>query len=415
MNYERGLEGLRVLDLSDDRGAYCGRILADFGADVVKIEPVTGDPSRKIGPFYKNKSGPDNSFYFYHLNMNKRGITLNLESTKGKDLFKQLVKSATIVIESYRPGYLAKLGLDYQSLQKVKSDIILTSVTPYGQDGPYSAYDSSDLVADAMSGWMYTIGDPDRSPVRVGVPQVYMHTGGQAAMATLVAHSFWEATGNGQHVDVAVHGAISQANFNAVSFWDLRKFVLPRSGPYRQGMSQVTKQLELFECKDGFIAFLLIGGALGSPTNKGLVKWMTELNETPKTFKETNWDSFDQATAPPAVIAALDKDLSSFFIKHTMDEIFKAGQKYRMMITPVNTPKQIMECPQLEVQQYWQTVKHPEWGEFKVGNCPPRVSTGSLGFIRHAPKLGEHNTEIFTKELKVKAAEMAELKKAGII
>jgi benzylsuccinate CoA-transferase BbsE subunit len=197
MNYDRGLEGCRVLDLSDDRGAYCARILADFGADVIKVEPVTGDPSRKIGPFFKNTTGPDNSFYFYHLNMNKRGITLNLEVTKGCELFKKLVESANIVIESFRPGYLKNLGLDYSSITKIKPDIIMTSVTPYGQDGPYSTYDSCDLVADAMSGWMYTIGDPERAPVRVGAPQVYMHTGGQAAMATLIAHNYREATGQG--------------------------------------------------------------------------------------------------------------------------------------------------------------------------------------------------------------------------
>ncbi|HXX59450.1 MAG TPA: CoA transferase, partial [Dehalococcoidales bacterium] len=342
-------------------------------------------------------------------------ISLNIEQAKGRDLFKKLVKSANIVIESFKPGYLAGLGLDYANLAKIKPDIIMTSVTPFGQDGPYSQYDNCDLTADAMSGWMYTIGDPERAPVRVGAPQVYLHAGGQAAMATMVAYHFWETTGQGQFVDVAVHGAISSANFNTVSFWDLRQQILLRSGPYRQGISQNTKQRELFECKDGFIAFLLIGGALGAPTNKGLVKWMGELNEIPGVFKNIDWDTFDQATANPALITELDTALSGFFKAHTMEEIFHAGQKYRLMITPVNSPKQITECPQLEIRQFWQKVNRPDWGDFLVAICPPHVSTGSLGFRRHAPRLGEHNNDIYVNELKLSATEVAALRNTGTI
>ncbi|HXX59534.1 MAG TPA: CoA transferase [Dehalococcoidales bacterium] len=415
MKYERGLEGCRVLDLADERGAYCGRMLADFGADVVKIEPVTGDLSRNTSPLYENKAGADNSFYFYSLNMNKRGITLNLEDVKGRELFKKLVKSADIVIESFKPGYLAGLGLDYANLKKIKPGLVMTSITPYGQDGPYKDYESSDLVADAMSGWMYMIGDPDRAPLRVGVPQIYLHAGGQAVMATLIAYEFQQTTGKGQYVDVAIHGVITSATFNALGFWELRNQILPRSGPYRQGMSQTTKQQELWKCKDGFVAFILIGGSMGSRQNKRLVEWMVELNEAPDLLREMDWDTFDQANADPAFIASLDEAISSVFMKHTMEEIFDAAKKFKIMLTPINTPGQIMDCPQLAARETWQKVTHPDWGEFMVAKAPPHVSSGSLGFIRHAPRLGEHNHDIYAKELKIGTAEMVSLKEAKVI
>jgi crotonobetainyl-CoA:carnitine CoA-transferase CaiB-like acyl-CoA transferase len=139
------------------------------------------------------------------------------------------------------------------------------------------------------------------------------------------------------------------------------------------------------------------------------------LNEASAIFSNINWDLFDQATAPPPLITDLDKALSDFFIKHTMKEIFKAGQKFRIMVTPVNTPKEIMECPQLEVRQFWQKVNRSDWGDFYVGVCPPHVSTGSLGFIRHAPHLGEHNQEVYINELNLSSVELETFKKAGVI
>ncbi len=414
-NYEAGLEDCRVLDLADDRGAFCGRMLGDFGADVIKIEPVSGDPSRQVGPFYHNAAGPDNSLYWYTLNTNKRGITLDIEKPEGQEIFKSLVGSANIVIESFSPGYMARLGLGYDSLRQIKGDIIMTSISPYGQDGPYSQYQSCDLVADAMSGFMYMIGDPDRAPLRIGQPQLYMHAGGQAGAATFIAYHHWENTGEGQYIDVSMHGAITPGTFNAVGFWDLLRQILPRSGPYRQGMSQTSKQLELWECKDGFVVFILLGGVTGARTNQRLVEFMAEENQAPPLLREMDWDKFDQANADPAFIERIDKGFASFFMAHTMQELFAGAKKYKIMLTSVSTPKEIMECPQLEARQFWQQVNHPVWGQFGFPGSPAQVSSGPLGVRRNAPRLGEHNEDVYLKELGLAPARIAALKEARVI
>jgi crotonobetainyl-CoA:carnitine CoA-transferase CaiB-like acyl-CoA transferase len=169
------LEGYLALDLTDEKGFLCGRILGDLGVDVIKVEPPGGDPSRRIAPFYKDIPDPEKSLYWFAYNANKRGITLNIESEEGKEIFKKLVKTAHFVIESHSPGYMDSLGLGYPSLSRVNRAIILTSITPFGQAGPYASYKASDITEMGMCGLMYLCGDPDLPPARISFPQAYLH------------------------------------------------------------------------------------------------------------------------------------------------------------------------------------------------------------------------------------------------
>jgi crotonobetainyl-CoA:carnitine CoA-transferase CaiB-like acyl-CoA transferase len=197
------LEDCRVLDLSNELGFLCGKILGDLGADVIKVEPPGGDPSRNIGPFYKDIPHPEKSLYWFAYNNNKRGITLNIETNDGRELFKRLIKTADIVVESFAPGYMDGLGLGYSVLSQMTDEkIIMTSITPFGQDGPYRNYKASDIGIMAMSGSMYLLGDPDRPPVRTSIPVSYMWTGAYAALGTLMAFFHRQMTGKGQLVDV---------------------------------------------------------------------------------------------------------------------------------------------------------------------------------------------------------------------
>lgn len=161
---EQALSGIRVLDLADVKGVYGTRILADLGADVIKVEPPDGDPMRKIPPFVGDVPGPDRSLYWLYRNLNKRGITLNLASKEGGEIFKRLVKSSDIVVETFEPGYMKQLGLDYEALREVNPGLIMASITDFGQTGPYSHYKGSDIVDFAMSGAMIVNGTPDRAP-----------------------------------------------------------------------------------------------------------------------------------------------------------------------------------------------------------------------------------------------------------
>ncbi len=189
----------RVLDLADDRGLLCGKILADMGADVIKIEPPGGDPARRIGPFYGDDPDPEKSLYWFAYNTNKRSITLNLEDNEGQQIFKDLVKTADFVTESFDPGYMAGLGLGYSDLEKINSRIIMVSITPFGQTGPYveHKYRYNDMIVWALSGFMHPNGDPDRAPTQITFPQAYLHGGAEAATAAMAAHYARETFGEG--------------------------------------------------------------------------------------------------------------------------------------------------------------------------------------------------------------------------
>src|SRR4030042_5378186 len=160
----------RVLDLTDEKGLLCGKLLADLGADVMKIERPGGDPARNIGPFYHDIPHPEKSLYWFFYNANKRGITLNIETNDGKEILKRLVKSADFILESFKPGYMDSLGLGYSALSEINPRIIMTSITPFGPDGPYGKFKSADIVNQALSGWMNRCGDDDRAPVQMGIP-----------------------------------------------------------------------------------------------------------------------------------------------------------------------------------------------------------------------------------------------------
>ncbi len=201
------LEPYRVLDLTGERGYLCGKLLGDLGADVIKIEKPGGDPGRNLGPFYKDIPDPEKSLYWFAFNANKRGITLNIETAQGQEIFKRLVGTADFVVESFAPGYMDSLGLGYSELSRINPRIIMTSITPFGQSGPYKDYKSSDIVDAAMGGILYPCGDPDRPPVQFAPPQSYYNAGVEAAIGTLMAHTYRQTSGQGQHVDVSIQAS----------------------------------------------------------------------------------------------------------------------------------------------------------------------------------------------------------------
>ena len=190
MNYSM-LHGYRALDLTAAESQLCGRVLAELGVDVIKIEKPAGDSSRTKGPFYRDLIHPEKSLWWYFLNASKRGITLDLEREDGRELFKKLVAKADFVIESYPPGYMAELGLDYSVLAEINPRIIVTSMTPFGQTGPYKDFKSSELVLMALGVFMYGTGDPDRPPVKPNYPLAGITSSISGACATMVHRSCW--------------------------------------------------------------------------------------------------------------------------------------------------------------------------------------------------------------------------------
>ncbi len=273
------LEGMRVLDLTNEMGLMCGKVLGDYGADVIKVERPGGDPARNIGPFYKDIPDPEKSLFWFATNTSKRSITLDIECADGQALFRKLVQKADVVAESFEPGYMDCFGLGYEDLKKVKPDIIFTSITPFGQTGPYAHYQGSDLVGAAMGGLARILGDLGRPPVRLGPdPQSYLQAGLQGALGSMMAYYHKELTGVGQHVDVSMQDAVDLTLMNSVEIFDLLKANLMGLGQYfvtvRPDLGPLFSRT-IIPCKDGYVTFMFGGGAFagGSASSRTAVNW----------------------------------------------------------------------------------------------------------------------------------------------
>ncbi|HSW37866.1 MAG TPA: CoA transferase, partial [Acidobacteriota bacterium] len=251
------LEGYRALDLSDEKGFLCGKILAELGVDVVKVEKPGGDASRSIGPFWHDEADPEKSLYWFSYNSSKRGITLDLEKAEGKRVFADLVKTADFVIESFAPGEMERLGFGYAELCRIRKGIILVSITPFGQTGPYSHYRASDLVIMGMAGELFLTGDSDRRPVNISLPQSCLHAGADAAVGAMIAHHHRRNTGEGQHVDVSLQQSTAWFLAQTIPHWELEKLILGRVGTFRTS-SRGTLQRQVWPCSDGHLFFFMI-------------------------------------------------------------------------------------------------------------------------------------------------------------
>jgi len=311
------LNGCRVLDLTDDKGALCSRILADLGADVIKIEKPEGDKSRNVGPYYQNIPDPSKSLSWFAYNLNKRGITLNIETREGQELFMRLIRKADFVVESFPVGYMEGLGLDYPTLSKINPRIVMTSITPFGQTGPYKDYNASDIVVMAMGGFMYITGNSEDPPLRLSVPQAFLLASAHAAAATMMAHYHRQISGTGQYVDVSAQQCVLWELANAIPLWELNQIILKRVGSYMSGRWTGIKQRLLWPCKDGYVIFFVMGGKAGSQTNRRIFKWMDEENMAPDYFLEFDWENLDMTEQTEGMQQLIEEPIANFFLLHT--------------------------------------------------------------------------------------------------
>jgi len=408
------LEGYRGLDLTDEKGFLCGRILADLGAKVIKIEPPQGDPARKLAPFYQDIPHPERSLYWFAYNVNKKGITLNIETRDGQELFMRLVETADFLLESFSPGYLEGLGLGYSKLSEVNPHLVVTSITPFGHSGPYRDYKASDITLMAMGGFMYMIGEPERAPLRISCDQVYLHAASEAAVATIVALYHRGISGEGQHIDVSAQASLITSTVNAIPFWELNQVILGRAGCYRVGLT-TARQRQLWECKDGYVIFYIAGGAFGAQSNAALVDWLDSEGLADDFVKGIDWGSFDMATATQEVQEHLEKLASLLFERYTSTQLYEQAIKRGLPLCPVSTPKEIIENPQLKARGYWVKVRHDELGEsFSYPGLFVKYLTAPCQYHR-APLIGEHNREIYQGELGLSEEQLVTLKQAGVI
>jgi crotonobetainyl-CoA:carnitine CoA-transferase CaiB-like acyl-CoA transferase len=409
------LSPYRVLDLTDERGILCGKILADLGADVIQIEPPGGSPARRMGPFYRDEVHPERSLFWWAYAGNKRSITLNIATEDGVWLLKRLVESAHFLIESFAPGELASLRLGYEVLAAVNPALIVVSITPFGQEGPYAHFQASDLIGMGMSGFMYLTGDPDRPPVRIGVPHFYLQGAAAGATGAMLAHAQRTITGQGQHVDVSCQEAVARSLANAPLSYALEETVIRRQGSYRQTGGSTYMRIT-WPCQDGFVNFQLSGGAGAGRSVNNLIQWMEEEGMGDPFLKGLDWLKLGYGTITKELLERVVPPVERFLLSHTKAELFAGAVARRILLFPVATVGDILQNDQLGARQYFQEVGHPELDTTITFPGPfVRASAAPLRLRRFAPRLGAHNEEIYLDELGLTREELVRLRVAGVV
>jgi crotonobetainyl-CoA:carnitine CoA-transferase CaiB-like acyl-CoA transferase len=409
------LSPYRVLDLTDEHGILCSKILADLGADVIQIEPPGGSSARRLGPFYEDEAHPERSLFWWSYAANKRSITLNLASRDGRALLQRLVPSAHFLIESFPPGHLERLGLGYDALATLNPALIVVSVTPFGQDGPYAHYRASDLNGMGMAGFMYVTGDPDRPPARVGVPHFYLHGAAAGATGAMIAHAQRVLTGQGQHVDVSCQEAVARTLASAPQLFAIENTVIRRQGSYRQ-TGDTTFMRITWPCKDGFVNFQLSGGAGAGRSVNNLIRWMEEEGRGDPVLTGLDWTTLGYGMINKELLERVVPPVERFLLSHTKAELFEGAVKRRILLFPVATTRDIMQNTQLQARGYFRQVFHPDLSTPITYPGPfVRASATPLALRRLAPKIGEHNAEIYHHDLGLTREELVRLREAGVI
>jgi crotonobetainyl-CoA:carnitine CoA-transferase CaiB-like acyl-CoA transferase len=409
---------MRILDLTAGGCMLGGRLLGDAGADVIKIEPPGGSPSR-IWPYYRDSGDPQQSLFWFTYNANKRSITLDFTRPEGQAIFKRLAAKADVILESFEPGYLGRLGLGYDDLCAVRPDIIFTAITPFGQQGPKAHYPASALTVWASGGYLNACGDPDRAPVWISMPQTYLFGGCEGAIGTLAAYFHRLETGEGQLVDVSMQEAAVSPNMNVLQMWDMNGVEFRRVGSASYVPGTGVRQPIYFKCRDGLVMILAIGGNDPYASSSArLVAWMDEEGLAPDWLRKLDWwVDYNASTLKQELADRVGSAIERFTSNHTKDELYRVGAfEKQILIAPVSNARDITEDIQLEARHYWEQLAHPELGR-DIPYCGPfiRLSETPITYRRRAPLTGEHNREIYGGELGLTDAELAALGASGII
>ena len=387
-----------MLDLADERGLYAGKMLADLGADVIKIEPPGGGKARRTPPFKGDSPGLENSLYFLNFNTNKRGITLNIDSPVGQGILKRLVERSDVLIEDGDVGRMRSLGLDYQTFRKVNSGIIMASITGFGQAGPYSAYKAPDMVSFAMGGMMNINGPADAPPVVAPCEQAY-HSVSVVAVFGIVSALFLRMrTGEGQLVDASAQEVLASISGGVVQYGTGSQ-IAGRSGSQFGAVPG-----RIYPCKDGFVHILTI-----RPNHwRGLL----EVMGNPEEMAGPEWFGGEFRNRN---VDLIDAHVTEFTMSSTKMEIAELCQAHGVPCTPVNTASDFSHDPHVRERGFFVQVQHPVLGRHSYLRPPYIMGETPCRVVRPAPLLGQHNHEVYCGELGCSREELAALEAQGVI
>lgn len=397
------LSGIKVMEYcSDVAGPYCAKLMADLGAEVIKVEKPEGDPARRRGPFYENHPDPEQAIGFLYDNTNKMGVTLNVETASGREIFKKLAASADVLIEDGAPEQLAALGLGYEDLKKLNENLVMTSITSFGQDGPYRDFKSYNLNMYHASGAGYVLPanspDAEREPLKGG-GMVGQRDVGSCALVSILAALYWRMIGGtGQYIDVSKQEAeMALERMNIVRYYELGK------SPTRIKINRLRDTL--LKCKDGgYVKVVLhpdrqwkgIVAALGAP------EW-------------TNQEMFGDHNGREKNFEELTGYLNQESAKYGTDELFDLIQAKGTACAPICTAEQVFHSPQSKAREFYVDIDHPRTGTKKYPGVPFKMTKSAPSDYHGAPLLGEHNAQIYGERLGYSKEALVKFAEAGII
>lgn len=382
----------RVIDLSTHiAGPFCTKYLADYGADVIKVErPGIGDEARHLGPFFRDDPHPEKSLLFFYNNCNKRSITLNIESAAGRELLLALINNADALVESHPPGYLSRLGLGYQDLAQINPRLVVASITPFGKTGPYRDYIGNDLTYYAMSGMMYTSGAYGREPLKHGHPQSYYMGGMTAAYAMSAALFSREFTGVGQHIDLSLAEIVAAHHYGPPVRYSYGGLIEGRAPKAEGGSFKGTRFEGIVPAKDGYIGPTGQHGRQRPP----FIEYANFLGRP-----DIDDPKFETTALRIQHAEELDKVLLPILREQSKFDYFNAAMAEGWVAGVVQTPEDLVNCPQLEERGYYTEIEHPVIGKITVPGEIFRLPECPWSMRLPAPLLGQHNETIYCTEL----------------
>ena len=393
------LEGIRVLDLgSHVAGPFCAKLLADYGADVIKVEPPqVGDVARRNGPFVGDDPHPEKSISFLYLNTNKRGITLDVASQSGRLVLRSFLQRVDVLVENFSPAEAESLELDYAALSDVNPSLVVTSITPFGQTGPYRDLEATDIVTCALSGLMYHSGDSDREPLRSVLDQSLYVAGANAAAATLAALFHRLSSGQGQHVDVSVVECLASHLVQAVPYYSYMGAIKGRRPIQGSGFE------ELMPAHDGYVV----------PSVQGSQPWSVVADLIGG--EELKAERFATGSGRIEHGEELKQLLIEQLANWDRKQLFQASGERRLVFGMAQDASDLLECPHLRERGFFVDVDHPVVGRAEYPGAGAKLSELDFDISRHAPLLGQHNAEIYCDELGYSSEDLVNLRAAGII
>jgi benzylsuccinate CoA-transferase BbsE subunit len=402
------LQGVRVLDLSGEPGQFCGKLMGDLGAEVIKIEPPAGDDVRRLGPFCDDVEDVNRSLYWHAMNTSKRAITLNLEAETGRALLQRLLPTTDIVLESFAPGTLEPWHLDFDTLQQQYPQLIMTSITAFGQTGPYSAYRATDLEVLALGGFLATCGEPDGAPMRISLPQSNLFASVSAFTGTMLAYYHRLRGGQGQHVDVAMQECATNLHYAQLT-WHTYGIITPRLGSTLWFGNYIPIT---FRCQDGYVQ------AIPMLCWSTLLPWMVE-HGMAGDLTTPAWQERMQTLATAWTQEEVDRAsevVAAFLAGFTKETLYAEAVQRRIMLYPVQTVRDCLADRQLQARAYFVQVQSPGLSRpLLYPGAPFRLSATPWQIQGPAPHLGEHNAAIYGNELGLSVAERAALQQEGVI